>query len=185
MSGSNFPFIKNDILRKNLDDAFQHILILIPLSESATYDETAKSVLRKTIVIYTGSIVEALLYYLLDTQLKESDLQNNTWEVVNERVLYSVSDFHKIIAGEKKQKIEHIKKEKLNLGQINTVLKDKQIISRALFQKIDSLREMRNAQHIGAHTEVKIFTNRELEYAFSVASDVKKRVSELIESTRP
>ncbi len=173
MTGSNFPFIVDSVLRQNLDDAFQHILILLPFSESVTYDDTAKSSFRKTIIIYTASIVEALLYHVVDTILSEQDLETSCWELANQSVLYEVSDSHKIIAGDFKLKIEQTKKGKLNLGQINTLLKDRRIISKLLFDKIDKVRELRNSQHIGTHRAVKAFTKADLEGAFAVASDVK------------
>ena len=173
MTVSSFPFIADSVLRQNLDDAFQHILVLLPFSESVTYDETAKSSFRKTIIIYTASIIEALLYYVVDTKLSEKDLETSCWELTNKNVLYEVSDSYKIIAGELKLKVEQTKKGKLNLGLINTLLKDKKILSKTLFDKIDNVRELRNSQHIGPHRAVKAFTKDDMEVAFAVASDVK------------
>lgn len=173
MPGSNFPFISDSVLRQNLDDAFQHILVLLPFSESVTYDDTAKSSFRKTIIIYTASIVEALLYHIVDTKLSEKDLETSCWELTNKNVLHKVNDSHKIIAGDLKLKVEQTKKDKLNLGQINTLLKDKKIVSKALFDQIDKVRELRNSQHIGPHRAVRAFTKTDIEGAFAVASDVK------------
>ena len=71
---SNFPFIDNPVLRKNIDEAFDHILTLLPFTESEDYNEPAKSAFRKTIIIYTASIVEALLFYVLDTEFTDDDI---------------------------------------------------------------------------------------------------------------
>jgi len=65
MLESNFIFVKNEILRQNLDEAFNHIITLLPFTESTNYKEPAKSAFRKTIIIYTASIIEALLFYFL------------------------------------------------------------------------------------------------------------------------
>jgi len=157
MAGSNFPFITDPILRQNLDDAFQHIVVLIPFSESATYNDAAKNSFRKTIIIYTASIIEALLFHLVDKKLNEQDLVDICWELTNKQVLYDVSDSHQIVAGDWKQKITATKKDKLNLGGINSLLKSKKIIGNVLYDKVDLVRKLRNSQHIGPHTSIKSF----------------------------
>lgn len=179
MPGSNFPFITDHVLRQNLDAAFQHILVLLPFSESVTYDDTAKSSFRKTIIIYTASIIEALLYHVVDTKLSEKDLETSCWELDNKSVLYEVSDSHHIIAGDFRLKVTQTRKDKLNMGMINDILKKKKIVSKTLFDKVDKVRELRNSQHIGPHRAVKAFTKMDLEGAFAVASDVKVFVSAL------
>ena len=47
MTESNFPFVKNEILRQNLDEAFDHILTLLPFTESVTYNEAAKALFER------------------------------------------------------------------------------------------------------------------------------------------
>src|SRR3989338_8695190 len=116
MTGSNFPFIEDSILRQNLDESFDHIVILLSFSESATYNDAAKSSFRKTMIIYTASIIEALLFHVVDTKLKEEDITMSSWNLVNEKMLYEVNNTHKIIAGDYHFKVEKIKKEKLNLS---------------------------------------------------------------------
>ena len=182
MADSNFPFVTDPVLRQNLDEAFQHILVLLPFSESVTYDETAKSSFRKTIIIYTASIIEALLYHLVDTKLTEKDIEVQTWELVNKNVLYEVDDTHKIVAGDYKLKVAQTKKDKLNLGMIGQLLKDKGVLSKLLFDKVDWIRELRNNQHIGPHKAVKAFTKADIERAFSIASDVKTFVKGKVRS---
>ncbi len=39
---TNFDFVKDKILRQNLDIVFNHILVLIPFTESDTYNEEIK-----------------------------------------------------------------------------------------------------------------------------------------------
>jgi hypothetical protein len=176
MSGSNVPFIENEVLRRNLDDAFSHIVTLIPFAQSATYDATAKSYFRKTIIIYTASIIEALLFHLVDTKLSADDLASRSWEIENKVVLYKVADDHEIIGGDYKLKTSGIKKDKMNLAGICKLLKDHKILTQSLADKINVIRELRNSQHIGPHTIVKSFSKAELENAFSDASDVKSFV---------
>lgn len=105
MAESSFPFVTNEILRKNLDEAFDHILTLLPFTESVTYNEAAKSAFRKTIIIYTASIVEALLYQVLDKEFTENDIREHyaDWELTDKKVLYQVDGSHQIVAGDYKK----------------------------------------------------------------------------------
>jgi hypothetical protein len=170
---SRFFFIQNNILRQNLDEAFDHILILLPFTESSSYNSAAKSSFRKTIIIYTASIVEALLFHLLEKKVSEHELVTNVWELKNKKLLHTISQDHQIVAGDYKKTQHTIDKEKLNLGQISTFLKSKQLIKKPLFNEIDEIRIMRNDQHIGAHQKVKSYSKQELDRAFSIASNVR------------
>ena len=176
MVESNFIFVKDAILRQNLDDAFAHILVLLPLLESVTYNDGAKSSFRKTIIIYTASIIEALLFYVVDTEIVEQALKTYSWELQNKKVLHKVSGNHEIVAGDFKRMIIKTKKEKLNLGQICTLLRDERILTKPLFDKVDAIRELRNSQHFGLRKEVRSFSKKDLERAFSVASEIKNFV---------
>jgi len=74
MNESHFSFIRNNTLRKNIDETFDHIITLIPFAESSTYNKEAKSAFCKTIIIHTASIIEAMLYYLLDQHYSDRDI---------------------------------------------------------------------------------------------------------------
>lgn len=180
MTGSNFSFVKDPVLRQNLDDAFDHIVILLPFSESKTYNDVAKSSFRKTMIIYTASIIEALLFHIIDTELDEKGLTTSSWNLVNKKTLHDVDNSHKIVAGDYKMKVERMKKDKLNLGQICDILKERGILSEPLFGQVDAIRVLRNSQHIGPTKKVKSFSEADLENAFSVASDVKSFVKDRV-----
>jgi len=173
MEESSFGFISNDILRQNLDESFDHIVNLLPLIESGTYSDAATSAFRKTSIIYTASIIEALLFHILDTQLSDEDLTDYMWKLRNKKVLHKVDDSHEIVAGDYKKEGKLLDKSKLNLGQICNILKEKEILKKPLYEKIDEVRVLRNGQHIGPNTSIKEYTKVDLEKAFSVASDVK------------
>jgi hypothetical protein len=177
MTGSNFPFIKKPVLRQNLDDAFEHIVTLLPFAESSTYNDVAKSSFRKTIIIYTASIIEALLFHIVDTELSDEDLTVTTWKLVNKKTLHDVDVEHQIVAGDYNMSAKVTSKETLNLALICGLLKDKKILSPALLSKVDVVRKLRNSQHIGPDKTVKSFSKKDLENAFAVASEVKSFVS--------
>lgn len=180
MTESNFPFVKNEVLCQNLDEAFDHILTLLPFTESITYNEAAKSAFRKTIIIYTALIVEALLFYIFDEEFTDAEVAEfySIWELKNQQVLYKIDSLHEIVAGDYKKILGKTGKEKMNLGQISDFLKAKKIINPSLFIKIDVIRKLRNEQHIGTHKKVRVYSKKDIEEAFFVARAVKEFVHE-------
>ncbi len=175
MAESNFSFVKKEILRKNLDDAFEHILTLLPFTESITYNETAKSAFRKTVIIHTASVVEALLFHVLDNEFSDEEVADfySSWELKEKKVLYHIDDSHEIVAGDYKKVLSKNGKEKMSLAHISAFLKAKEIIGKDLVKKIDDIRKIRNEQHIGPHKKVNTYSKKDLENAFSVAREVK------------
>ena len=59
---SNFAFIDDEVLKTNLDIAFDHIIELITISDS-DFKPLLISSFRKTIIILMASIIEALLLW--------------------------------------------------------------------------------------------------------------------------
>ncbi len=175
MANSNFPFVKNRVLRTNLDESFDHLVTLLPFTESTTYNEAAKSSFRKTIIIHTAAIVEALLFHVLDKEFTDRDVANYyaKWVLQNKVELYKVSSSHVIVSGDYKKIDGKSEKKKLNLGQVSAFLKDQKLLDSKLYKMVDSLRSLRNEQHIGAQTRVKKYSKNDMEKAFLVASAVK------------
>ncbi len=179
MTDSNFSFIGNYILRQNLDESFDHILTLLPFTESTDYNEPAKSAFRKTIIIYTASIVEALLFYVLDTEFSDDDIAEfyGSWELKEKKVLYSIDESTEIVAGMYRKVPGKGGKTKMNLGQIMDFLKTKNVLNASLYASIESIKKLRNEQHIGTHKKVPVYGKEDLEGAFAVAREVKDFVS--------
>jgi len=167
--------LKKEILRKNLDEAFDHILILLPFTESTSYNEPANSSFCKTIIIYTASIVEALLFHLLDNNFSEKDIAEfySKWELIDRKVLFKVNLEHEIVAGDYKKILGKSRKDKMNLSQITNFLEIHKIITHKLSTRIDQIRIIRNEQHIGSSQKVNTYSKSDLEDAFSIAREVK------------
>lgn len=172
----HFDFVGNLTLRNNLDVAFDHILTLIPFSESKSYGKLEKSSFRKTIIIYTASIIEALLFNQVQEKCSEDDLTSYKWGIENPKELYKIDDKHKIIGGDYVFKPTSLQLDKINLGIINKLLYEKKFISEDMFKKIDKVRILRNDQHFGTHQVIKEYTKTDLEFVFSVAKDIKRLV---------
>src|SRR3989338_944395 len=182
MSGeSNFPFVEDDILRKNLDIAFDHIIELTSLSESPAYSDILKSSFRKTTIIYTASIVEALLLLLLKKQKTEEQLarRNEVFEVTKE--IYDVNESERIALGKTVHRVEKFRFDKVNLDQINLLCRDHSLITKDIYQDVDRIRKLRNRLHIGTLTNIEEdYTKQDLEFVFSVARVIKNLARKVV-----
>lgn len=171
---SNFPFVTDNILRENMDITFDHLTELVYLSESPNYNSILKSSFRKTTIIYTASIIEAMLFWFLKNKISESELKRETKIFKISKEIYKINNKEKIVLGEDLIKTEQIKFSKLNLVDINTLCKDNRIITDSMFKNIDKVRELRNKLHIGTLTVIETdYSKDDLEFVFSVAKEVK------------
>lgn len=174
---SNFSFINDEILRENLDIAFNHLIELTYLCETPKYNSVLKSSFRKTTIIYTASIIEALLLWLLKKNTHGVNLKKETKIFQISKDIYKINSEEKIVLGKEVIKIEQIKFSKLNLGEINSLCRNSGLITDKVFKDVDRVRELRNRQHIGNLEVVeKDYTKTDLEFVFSVARVVKNLV---------
>jgi hypothetical protein len=169
MSDTRFEFVVDEITRVHLNRAFQLIIELVTLSEAKEYTDELKSSFRKTAIIYTASIIEALLLSVLKDAKTEVECGESR-EVV-EHILYKINDAEKIaVVKDVFTKVNFIK---LNLDQISKLCKKFKIISSELFTRVDMVRDLRNRQHLGSLSEIEAtYTKKDLEFVFSVAKEV-------------
>jgi hypothetical protein len=73
MSTTRFSFVPDKIVRTHLERAFELVKELLLLSEAKNYSPELKSSLRKTMIIYTASIIEVLLLLILKSCKTEKD----------------------------------------------------------------------------------------------------------------
>lgn len=179
---SNFPFVSDKTLQYNLDLIFAHIVDLLALSESDQYKGEEKKLLvgslRKTIIIHTGSIIEALLLWKLKQFCKTKKVEMDyEWKYRDIRVLYKISNSEEIVAGTRKK--ERLDVDRLDFIKITLLCRSYGIInSDELKLYIDKVRKLRNKLHIGGLTHIeKEYSKNDLEYCFGVAKKVKEAVS--------
>ncbi len=177
---SNFPFVRNSVLRENLDRVFNLILELITLVESGGHDPLTKSGLRKTIVIYTASIIEALLLFCLEEKKPQGGYVRTQKEFKISKRLYQTDAGEEIVVGHDVEQSVSIKLDKMNLDQATKLSFEHKIISKALAKRINEVRDMRNRQHLtGMDAVDKDYTERDLAFVFEVAKEVKKRARDI------
>lgn len=171
---SKFRFVRDTVLREGIERVFDHIVDLLALSESSNYSDLAKSSFRKTVIIHTASVIEALLLHLVRTACEKDDLVREQWILKDRKILHEIDSMNRIVAGKERKVIENVDPDTMNLGQINIFLRDKNVISETLSQKIDRVRVLRNEQHLGTNKQLKEYSRTDLEFVFSVAKKVKE-----------
>lgn len=176
---SNFPFISNNIiLQRNLDMVFDHIIDLLVLSDSEAYKGRDKKILRssfrKTVIIYTASIIEALLLWKLKLEVKENKIElRDYWKYVDIKTLFEINKFEEIIGSRRIKKVKDINR--LRFFRIIDYCLKYNIISRELSEELHEIRDLRNRVHIGNLSELeKQYSQKDLNFVFSVTRKVKK-----------
>ncbi len=177
---TNFPFIQDSILQQNLDMVFDHILELILVIETSNnLSSTSISSFRKTLIIYTASIVEALLLYKLKLFIKSDILiekdKKNKWVYPDVKVLHKLpGSTDEIIAGTRKIKEIETRVDKINFEGLVTHCKINDLITEDLYREIKKLKNLRNRLHIGGLKEIeKGYSEKDLKLAFSAAQRLK------------
>lgn len=177
---SSFPFVTDEVLRANLDSTFRHLVELFTLSESAKYSDAIKSSFRKTTIIYTASVIEALLLWMLKRSKCEEELAKRQTIFAVAKVIYEINPVERIVLGREEQKTEKFRFDKLNLDQVNALCKEHGIISESVFKDVDEVRKLRNRLHISTLAAVEQdYTKKDLEFVFSVARTVKNLAREM------
>jgi len=137
-----------------------------------------KSSFRKTIIIYTASIIEALLLFHLRQRTTEEECAQDRREFCIAKNIYEIDSVNMIVLGEWRLRKDKIRFDKLNLDQINRLCKDYKLIGGELHQKIDRVRLLRNRQHLGTLQYIdRDYTKADIEFIFSVAKNVKQLVN--------
>ena len=172
---TNFSKIKDSVLRKNLDIVFNYVLILFTLSEAKKYDAIIKSSFRKSVVIYTSSIIEAMILYLLKQKIKsEKIILSNEWKYFNIVPIHKISNnpTEEVISGFRKNEIKNI--ESIDFYRMNDLCLKHKSIDEELFNEVNEARKLRNRLHIGGLKEVeRNFNSSDLKFIFMVAEKVK------------
>lgn len=172
-SRSNFDFIKDSILRQNLDQVFDHILEIITIVNSSKYTDFEKSSFRKTVVIYSSSIIEALLLYMLQKNKTEEECALSKIEFKTIKEIYKIDQSKLIVLGENISIKEKLNFKKINLDQINKLCKQHYLINDTLYKDIEKVRDLRNKQHLGSLAAIDSYSKNDLRLVFDVTKKVK------------
>ncbi len=172
---SHFPFIENSALRNNLDVTFQHIVELATIADK--YDKVLSSSFRKTIIIYTASIIEALLLWKLKKKIKTTKVElSDKWKFYDIKTLHKIGASEEVIGAKRKKEKKEINK--LDFVRIIDLCAKYKIVTKQFSEEIHKVRKLRNRLHIGGLAKVeKEYTKKDLKFVFGVAKKTKILVS--------
>lgn len=175
MKRSHFVFIKDPVLKSNLDAIFDHIIELtaILIQHEATI---IQSNFKKTIIVYTASITEALLLFLLKKKYPKGkmEIKKDCWTYENVKKICEINN-QQVVGAMRRKATETKLCDKLSFDEINRFCLKQNIISKKTFKKVDRMRRLRNGLHIGGLKEIqKKYSNADLTFAFNTMDEVIK-----------
>ena len=174
MEEINFSFIKEPMLRKNIEQIFYDVFGLVTLL-LGDVSPNMVSCLRKTIVVYTASIIEALLLWKIRQGVAaEKVTLKNEWKYFDPHLIHSADDYEIIWA---KRKEEERSISNLDFNVMIRICKDKDMFSDALLQDLDTVRNLRNDIHIDRLEDVvKTYPMANMEFVQKVLLEIVRAV---------
>lgn len=175
MNSNRFPFVSEKVLRSNLNVCFKHVTHLLGLSRTEQEIDLASS-LRKTIIIHTASIIEALLLWKLKTIIKKKEVElSQEWKYFEIKEIHKIDEHSQVIAGKRKKETKNI--DKLDFIRIVDLCLKHKVIDKELKRNLTKVRKLRNKLHLGGLGDVeKVYNQKDLEFVFSTAKKVKDKV---------
>lgn len=177
-----FLFITDDILRQNIAVAFQYLIFLIAILDELEADNTTvSSSIHKDMILYTGSIIECLLHYCLKQYIekdlvKSSEVMPTHEDTKEHKLIFKISDTEKIISAIEYKKTEHLTTQ-TNFIVVNRACKRAGILTKALFDDVEKVRELRNKIHLsGLRLVDNAYSKDDSQKVFDVARKITERV---------
>ena len=172
-----FDFVDSILLRKNIESIQYDVLRLGVLLDSSQED-AVKNCIRKTIVIYTASIIEALLLWKLNKEIAVGKVEiRDRWRLkdIGCSVPLKSKDGNDIAIAEKVREVHTIEevdfKRRIDLSERHG------IIAGALIEKLHEVRNVRNKLHIDGLEEVrKNYEREDVDFVFTVLEEAVKLI---------
>ena len=161
----NFNFVDDSLLRGRIEGVQDDIAALGGLLREQNKPEV-KSCLRKTIIIYTASIIEALLLWKLKKETaSDKVVLSSEWKYLDLKKFYATDEFE-LIAGKRKQEVKKIDDLDFN-RTIDVCEKYRTVKSAKLIKDLHKVRKLRNELHIGGIAAIrKTYTRNDLTFVF-------------------
>ena len=171
-------FIDSNLLKENIKSVRDDTLGLAALLAILPEEDTINDCIRKTMIIYTTSIIEALLLWKLNKEINAGNIAlRDEWELkdIGASIPLKSKDGNAIVIAEKIRKVRTI--EKINFkGRIDLCERHK-IIREDLIEKLHEARNMRNKLHIDGSEKVrKKYSQKDVDFIFAVQEETRKAV---------
>ena len=154
------------VLRKNVENVHNDVIELLPMI--AYTKPQIENCLRKTIIIYTASIIEALLFWKIEKELgTEKVVLSNEIKYFDSKKVYEAGDFDLFVV---KGKAEMKKLNELDFNRMIGVCESRRVLrSKKLIDGLHKVRKLRNKLHIGGlKTVTKTYPKKEVEFVLEV-----------------
>ena len=173
-----FEFVK-DIKLKEVLYLFSAYVFYIYFEQFLkSEDENLKEMLAHTIFVYLWSIIEAVIYYFVQTELKDEKSKRKYLEIEYFKKLQKIIKTENLYICELEKK-EISLNDSINFNALINWLKDKKLLDKWIIKKIDYFRKMRNLVHINAflnNSEYNLL--KELQKSFINTKDIFDYVEE-------
>ena len=161
----DFDFIGDPLLRERIKGVRSDLTALGGLLKNESKSDV-KSCLRKTMIIYVASIIEALLLWKLKKEIISDRVTlSNEWKYLDLKKFYETDEFE-LIAGKRKQETRKISELDFN-RMIDVCEKYRAVKGEKLIKDLHKVRKLRNELHIGGIATIrKIYTQNDLKFVF-------------------
>lgn len=177
-----FQFIEDDILRTNTALALQHVIVLIAVMDRENADGTTiASSIYKDMIVHYATITEGCLHYCLkrciaEGVVKSSEVMPKEWRVGERKILHKISSTRRVCGIIEHESAESLK-DKTNFIVVSRAAKKAGILTKDLYEKVDSLREQRNNIHlVGLRAVDNLYTKADAQKASDIMTEVIERV---------
>lgn len=176
-----FSFVDDDTLKKNIAITFEYIIFLIKTASAEGYKPLIRSSLYKDATVYTGTVVEACLSYVLKKYLakypgQKSNVLGKEWKTKEQGIIHEFS---------KKRRIRYVIEQLVSVDIGNSPMFV--VVSRAClrakillpkeFTLAEEIMNARNKIHVSALKEIDNSYNKEmLDAIFNKANRIIKKV---------
>lgn len=172
-------FLKDKNLKTNITLNIQYISFLLNIYMGKGISGTLKFSISKDIIIYTASITEALLGYLISELINSKRYQKEKFLPSKYKYIKLVNickdiEGRQILACRRNNIERNLEKDNIQLRDLNYALKRTSLISEEEFLRLEELRKQRNMIHLkGLNEENNIFFDQEkIKNAFKTLNNV-------------
>jgi hypothetical protein len=178
---NRFSFIENVVLRENVAIKMQYVVFLVSLEEEYILPGASTYSLFKTIIVFTASIVEAVIHYKLKQMIdqglvNEKDIMPTDTKLSLQKKYLKLEDGREICGI-----IKATKPMKLNDTQsftnLNKAAKKSGLFTKVLFDYAEEIRKSRNRIHTFSLKSVDdTYTKKEIDEIFKKTSIIIERI---------
>ena len=171
----DFSFIRESVLRENVSHVFHDILSLGLVLSGDNVSSQVVNCLKKTVVIYTASIIEALVLWKIRQEIEEERvILKNEWKYYDPKLIHTTDEYEIIWA---KRKEEERSTEKIDFNVMVRICRNEKLFRKKLLDDLDMVRKLRNEIHIhGLEGVAKNYQQKKVDFVQRVLVETVRAV---------